>query len=124
MPRRNREVAWPAVNLYSRRAGVRIPRTGSTSWRAAGSVSGLGVLIGAPFGMRAMSHRPCGPSNALCSWFARFARSRRALLLGLEAGDVRDGALALVPPPDADAHAGPDPVGRAGVQGVEDAGGG
>jgi hypothetical protein len=33
------------------------------------------VLIGAPFGMRAMSNRPFGPRRALSFWFARFARS-------------------------------------------------
>jgi hypothetical protein len=33
------------------------------------------AVIGAPFGMRAMTDRPFGPSNALCFWFARCARS-------------------------------------------------
>ena len=36
------------------------------------------ALMGAPFGMRAMSDRPFGPSNALRSWFARSARSSAA----------------------------------------------
>src|SRR4029450_9655214 len=38
-------------------------------------VRSLRSLIGAPFGMRAMSDRPSGPSTALCPWFARCARS-------------------------------------------------
>src|ERR687897_92055 len=44
---------------------------------AIGSIGGPAAvaLIGAPFGMRAMSDRPFGPSTAPCSRFARFARS-------------------------------------------------
>src|SRR5918997_3039262 len=41
---------------------------------AAGVLSGL--LTGAPFGLRAVSNRPFGPSRALCLWFARCAHSR------------------------------------------------
>src|SRR5262245_24949475 len=51
-----------------------------TTAGSAAVVVGVVVLIGAPFGRRAMSNRPFEPSSALCSWFARCARSRRVLL--------------------------------------------
>jgi len=41
MPRRKREVAWPAVYVYSSRAGVRMLRTGSRSRRRSGRTSPL-----------------------------------------------------------------------------------
>src|SRR5918993_2271658 len=41
-----------------------------------GTRAGTAAVIGAPFGMHAMTDRPCGPSSSLCSWFARCARSQ------------------------------------------------
>jgi hypothetical protein len=41
-----------------------------------------------------MNDRPFGPSNALCSWFARFAHSRPVLPVAVvDAAGARDGAL-------------------------------
>src|SRR5918995_983378 len=55
-------------------------------------VRSLRSLTGAPLGMRAVTDRPCGPSNALCSWFARSARS---LVLQVAVDELdRHGALA------------------------------
>src|SRR5262245_49867850 len=48
-------------------------------------------LIGAPVGLRSMSARPTGPSNALCFWFARQARSLRQLLAELALEDLAGG---------------------------------
>src|SRR5262245_27871581 len=54
-----------------------------TSWSSASPPDGGDAfeLIGAPFGLRTMSARPTGPSNALCFWFARQARSRLLLVV-------------------------------------------
>src|SRR5262245_13721562 len=47
-------------------------------------------LIGAPLpGLRAMTDRPTGPSNALYFWFARQARSRSGLRSSGVAGEPR-----------------------------------
>src|SRR5215510_1381725 len=77
----------------------------SSSWKARTGSGGGSTrkLIGAPFGLRAMSTRPTGPSNALWFWLARQARSRMSpgspshacALAGTDFGGIRPGLVVV-----------------------------